>query len=104
MLKAAVDPTGTAAMLARGAYYNFGSESGDLANALNDPTGSKQRGHPSLRTQAEEQLPGGPLDQRFLDKVVTIAAGLPRLSPTSDTAVNIYICTQTPVPLIPNDK
>jgi len=104
MLKAAVDPTGTAAMLARGAYYNFGSESGDLANALNDPTGSKQRGHPSLRTQAEEQLPGGPLDQRFLDKVVTIAAGLPRLGHTSDMAFNIYVSTKTPVPIIRNEE
>src|SRR2546427_13145417 len=91
-------------MLARGAYYDFGKGSGDLLNALNDPTGSNERGHPSLRTQAEEQFPGGPLDQRFLDKVVTIPAGLPRLGHTSDMALNIYVSTKTHLPIIRHEE
>ena len=102
--KAAVDPTGTAAMLARGVYYDFGSGSGDLTNALDDPTGSKQRGHPSLRTQAEAQFPAGPLDQRFLNKVATIPPGQPRLGHTSDMAFNIYTSATTPVPIIRNEE
>ena len=103
LLKAAVDPTGTAAMLARGAYYDFGSGSGDLINALDDPTGSKQRGHPSLRTQAEPQFPSGPLDQRFLDKVATVGS-VTRLSHTSDMAFKLYGGATTPVPIIRNEE
>jgi len=104
LLKTAVDPTGTAAMLARGAYYDFGSGSGDLLNALNDATGSNERGHPSLGTEAEAQFPSGPLDQRFLNKVTTIPPGSGRLGHTSDMAFNIYTASTTPVPIIRNEE
>src|SRR6266536_1628101 len=88
-LKDGVDSLATAAMLARGAYYGFGSESGDLANALTDPTGSKQRGHPSLRTQAETQV-SGIRDRRFLTKVDSTVGAVTRLGHTSDMAFKIY--------------
>src|SRR3989475_7847323 len=71
LLKDAVDSVGTATMLAGGAYYDFGTGSGDLTHGLFDPTGLNERGHPSLRTQAETQA-NGQRDRRFLDKIVAV--------------------------------
>jgi starch-binding outer membrane protein, SusD/RagB family len=88
--------------LSRGAYYDFGTGSGDILNGLRDPTGASQRGHPSLRTQAELQL-SGQRDQRFLDKVDSIAA-VTRLDHTSDMVFKIYPSTVTPVPIIRNEE
>ncbi len=102
-LKDGVDSLATAAMLARGAYYGFGSESGDLANALTDPTGSKQRGHPSLRTQAETQV-SGIRDRRFLTKVDSTVGAVTRLGHTSDMAFKIYGSSSARVPIIRNEE
>ncbi len=102
-LKDAVDPVATAAMLASGAYYDFGSGSGDLANGIFDPTGSKQRGHPSLRTQLEMQSGGQP-DQRFLDKVATVASKTRPFNHSSDMAFTIYASSVAPVPIIRNEE
>ena len=102
-LKDAVDSVATAAMLGRGAYYDFGSGSGDLANALPDPTGSKQRGHPSLRTQAETQA-SGRRDRRFLAKVDSTVGAVTRLGHTSDMAFKIYGSSSARVPIIRNEE
>jgi starch-binding outer membrane protein, SusD/RagB family len=102
-LKVATDPVATAAMLARGAYYDFGSGSGDLANALSDPTGSKQRGHPSLKMQAETQLSGS-RDQRFRDKVDTTVTVATRIGHSSDMAFKIYGSSAAPIPIIRNEE
>ena len=102
-LKAAVDPVATAAMLARGAYYDFGSGSGDLANGIFDPTGSKQRGHPSLRTQVEMQ-PGGQPDQRFLNKVATVPLKTRPFNHSSDMAFTVFSGSVAPVPIIRNEE
>jgi len=102
-LKDAVDAVATATMLARGAYYDFGSGSGDLANALSDPTGSKQRGHPSLRTQAETQV-SGIRDRRFLAKVDSTVGAVTRLGHTSDMAFKIYGGSAARVPIIRNEE
>jgi len=103
MLQDAVDPVATAAMLARGAYYDFGTGSGDLANAIFDPTGEKQRGHPSLRTQVETNPVTLQMDQRFLTKVTTVPS-VTRLSHTSDMAFTIYNSSAAPVPIIRNEE
>jgi len=102
-LKDAVDSVATAAMLARGAYYGFGSESGDLANALSDPTGSKQRGHPSLRTQAETQVSGA-RDRRFLTKVDSTVGAVTRLGHTSDMAFKVYGSSTARVAIIRKEE
>ncbi len=88
--------------LSRGAYYDFGTGSGDILNGLRDPTGSSQRGHPSLRTEADTQA-DGTRDQRFLDKVDPVAA-VNRLGHTSDMVFKIYPSTVTPVPIIRNEE
>lgn len=102
-LKDVVDSLATAAMLARGAYYGFGTGSGDLSNALSDPTGSKQRGHPSLRTQAETQV-SGIRDRRFLTKVDSTVGAVTRLGHASDMAFKIYGSSTARVPIIRKEE
>ncbi len=100
---AAGDTIGTVAMLARGAYYDFGSGSGDLLNGLNDPTGSKQRGHPSLKTDVATQ-PSGQRDQRFLDKVDSVSLKTRPFNHSSDMAFTIYNSSVASVPIIRNEE
>src|SRR2546426_12217116 len=102
MFKDAVDSLGTAAMLARGAYYDFGTGSGDVTNGLNDPTGVSQVGHPSLRTQADTQATGQ-RDRRFLNKVRTATLS-PVLGHSSDMVFNIYRSNVASVPIIRNEE
>src|SRR2546429_2608618 len=102
MLTDAVDSLGTAAMLARGAYYDSGTGSGDVTNGLNDPTGVSQVGHPSLRTQADTQATGQ-RDRRLLNKVRTATLS-PVLGHTSDMVFNIYRSNAASVPIIRNEE
>jgi starch-binding outer membrane protein, SusD/RagB family len=102
-LKDAVDSVATAAMLVRGVYYDFGSGSGDLTNALSDPNGNEQRGHPSLESGSELQA-GGARDRRFLMKVDTTVGAGTRLGHQSDMAFRIYGSSTTPVPIIRNEE
>ena len=104
LLSDALDSTATAAMLARGAYYDFGSGSGDLTNALFDPPGNNERGHPSLRQQVDTQV-NGQRDRRFLAKVDSITAGTPRsFNHTSDMAFSIYNSIVAQVPIIRKEE
>jgi starch-binding outer membrane protein, SusD/RagB family len=104
LLKDAADSVGTAAMLARGAYYDFGSGSGDATNALYDPPGDNERGHPSLRQQADTQA-NGTRDRRFRAKVDSIAPGAGRIfNHTSDMAFSIYKSVVAQVPIIRKEE
>src|SRR2546422_11136432 len=88
LLKDAVDSVGTATMLAGGAYYDFGTGSGDLTHGLFDPTGLNERGHPSLRTQADTQA-NGQRDRRFLKKIVSVPLLSRPFNHTADMAFTI---------------
>jgi len=102
-LKDAVDSVATAAMLARGAYYDFGSGSGDLSNGIFDPTGAKQRGHPSLRTEVDTQF-NGKRDRRFLEKVDSVKAVTRPFNHVSDMAFKVYNSSVAQVPIIRNEE
>ena len=96
----------TAAPLAMGVYMDFSAGPGDLANplAISSQVG-ENFGHPSLRTGAQLQ-PGGELDQRFLDKLVTRplrSAGTPQLL-SSDLGWIRYPSPNSPIPLIKNEE
>ncbi len=102
LFKDAVDSIGTAAMLARGAYYDFGSGSGDLINALFDAAGDNERGHPSLRQQVGTQV-NGKRDRRFLQKVDSVAPAT-RINHTSDMVFTIYNSVVAQVPIIRKEE
>jgi len=102
-LQDAVDSVGTAAMLAGGAYYDFGTGSGDLTHGLFDPTGLNERGHPSLRTQAETQA-NGQRDRRFLNKIVSVPLLARPFNHTADMAFTIYGSVVAPVPIIRKEE
>jgi hypothetical protein len=101
-LKDVTDSVGTAGMLARGAYYDFGSGSGDITNGLVDPSGSNERAHPSIRTQVETQGSGQP-DHRFLKKVASVAP-VTRVNHTADMAFTIYSSVVAQIPIIRNEE
>ncbi len=100
--KDAVDSLGTVAMLARGAYYNFGSGSGDITNGLFDPSGSNERAHPSIRTQVDTQA-NGQRDRRFLQKIDSVTP-VPRVNHTADMVFTIYNSVLAPIPIIRNEE
>jgi hypothetical protein len=92
--------------LDRGVYMDFSAGPGDFANPLAlSPQVGENFGHPSLRTGAQLQ-PGGELDQRFLDKLVTRAprsAGTPGLL-NSDLGWIRYPSPNSPIPMIKNEE
>ena len=96
----------TAAPLDLGVYMDFSAGPGDFANPLAiSPQVGENFGHPSLRTGAQLQ-PGGALDQRFLDKLVTRplrSAGTPQLL-SSDLGWIRYPSPNSPIPLIKNEE
>jgi starch-binding outer membrane protein, SusD/RagB family len=98
-----INPAGP---LDRGVYMDFSAGPGDFANPLAlSPQVGENFGHPSLRTGAQLQ-PGGELDQRFLDKLVTRplrSAGTPQLL-SSDLGWIRYPSPNSPIPLIKNEE
>ncbi len=89
--------------LQAGAYHSFGTGPGELPNALAlNPQTGENYAHPSLVTDAQQQ-PGGALDQRFLDKVVTRpSATVDNL--TSDLGWIRYPSPSSPIPIIRNEE
>jgi starch-binding outer membrane protein, SusD/RagB family len=98
-----INPAGP---LDAGVYMDFSAGPGDFANPLAlSPQVGENFGHPSLRTGAQLQ-PGGELDQRFLDKLVTRAprsAGTPQPL-TSDLGWIRYPSPNSPIPMIKNEE
>ncbi|HEX3235897.1 MAG TPA: RagB/SusD family nutrient uptake outer membrane protein [Gemmatimonadales bacterium] len=98
-----LDPAGA---LDEGVYMDFSAGPGDFANPLAiSPQLGENFGHPSLRTGAQLQ-PGGELDQRFLNKLVSRAPrslGTPQLL-TSDLGWIRYPNPNAPIPLIKNEE
>ena len=82
-----------------GAYYNFGSGSGETSNNLSSAT---IRAHPSVLANAQRQ-PDGELDERAQEKIMEVT---PRsqLGLSSDLGFTIYPNSDSPVPIITNEE
>ena len=91
------------ASLDSGVFHSLGTGPGELNNALGEnPQTSVNYAHPSLETDAQLQ-PGGALDQRFLDKVVSKpSATVDNL--TSDLGWIRYVGPSSPIPIIRNEE
>jgi starch-binding outer membrane protein, SusD/RagB family len=85
--------------LTRGAYYSFGTGSGDATNGL---ISSNIAVHPSLVTDADKQ-PGGAVDDRVTRKVKQVELrtyqGL-----SSQYAFTLYESSLAPLPIIRNEE
>lgn len=85
-----------------GVYHSYSSASGDVTNALFDPTGRAIVVHTSFRTDAQKQAGGAP-DKRFTDKTIAIPSKTSQLI-VSDLANNVYTSPSSPVPIIRNEE
>jgi hypothetical protein len=94
-----------------GAYYTYGTGSGDISNAL--ATGTQEVAEPTLRTDAQLQ-PGGARDERFLLKVDSAGSTITRYGITSNLRYKMYRTsgsqftggnsgTASPIPIIRNE-
>jgi hypothetical protein len=101
----------TAGPMDLGAYMDFGTGAGDVANplAVSSQT-SENFGHPTLETQAQLQ-PGGALDQRFVSKLVkrpSRSGGTTNTDPvqtfSSDLGWIRYPSPNSPIPIIKNEE
>ncbi len=97
------DPAGS---LSNGVYYNYGTGSGDATNLIFDPSNLIILTHTSIRTDAQLQADGVTLDQRFLDKTVSVATVTDQagLGLSSDLAFNLYNSATTPIPIVRNEE
>jgi hypothetical protein len=87
-----------------GAYMDYGTGAGDLANPLSiDPQQGENFAHPSLETGAQLQVDGLTLDQRFVDKIVK-RPPLTNNDLTSDLGWIRYPSPGTPIPIIKNEE
>lgn len=95
-----------AAAFSLGVYYNYGTGSGDQVNAIFDPSNLIILAHTSIRTDAQLQTDGTTLDQRFLDKTVSVATVTDQagIGLSSDLAFDLYTSADAPIPLIRNEE
>jgi len=93
----------TAAPLDLGVYHSFSTASGDVQNALFDPTGRAILAHPSLKTEAQLQ-PGGAKDARYLAKVADLGTTRTVQGISTDVLFTIYQTNTAPIPIITNEE
>ena len=93
----------TSAPLALGAYHSYSTGSGDVQNALLDPTGRAILAHPSIVTDAETK-PNGTLDARVLAKVTQLPDPRTVQGVTTDFVFSIYNSTDAPIAIIRNEE
>lgn len=95
----------TTASLSTGVYYNFGTGAGETGNGLFEPSNLVLLAHPSIRADAQLQA-GGARDQRYLNKVKTVASVGDQASQgiASDLAYTIYGSTNAPISIIKNEE
>jgi hypothetical protein len=86
-----------------GAYDTYSLNAGDLANPLFDPTCRQLFSITENRTDAQKQVDGVTLDQRYLDKIKDIP---PKVSAqiTVSACFKIYTSGASPVPIIKNEE
>jgi hypothetical protein len=97
-----LDPAGS---LATGVYYNYGTGSGETANALFDLS-NVLLVHPSVETDAQLR-PGGEPDLRFVTKTRRLATPVNDQATqgiSSDLVFNLYNNASAPVPIIRNEE
>ncbi|MDQ3672819.1 MAG: RagB/SusD family nutrient uptake outer membrane protein [Gemmatimonadota bacterium] len=92
-----------AAPLTLGAYHSFSTGSGDIQNALLDPTGRAIVANPAIVTDAENK-PNGTRDNRVLQKVAQLPAPRVVQDITTDYVFSIYNSNVTPIPIIRNEE
>jgi hypothetical protein len=96
-----IDPAGD---LERGAYMNYGTGPGDLANPLSiDPLQGENFAHPSLETGAQLQVDGVTPDLRFANKIIPRPVGSAD-DLSSDLGWVRYPTPNSPIPLIKNEE
>ena len=95
-----IDPS---APLSLGAYHSYSTGSGDIQNALFDPSGRAILGHPSIVTQAERK-PDGTLDNRVLEKTEQLPEPRTVQDVTTDLVFTIYNSNVAPIPIIKNEE
>ena len=98
-----LDPAGDMQL---GVFYNYGTGSGDQVNNLFDPSELIILAHPSIETDAQLQTDGVTLDQRVVDKTVSVATVGDQggLGLSSDLAFNLYTSAAAPLPIIRNEE
>lgn len=82
-----------------GAYYDYGSGSGETENSLGSAT---VRAHPSIVTDAQPRASGAP-DLRAQEKIDTVTSRS-QLGLSSDLAFTLYPSADSPVPIITNEE
>ena len=95
-----IDP---AASLTLGVYHSYSTGSGDIQNALFDPTGRAIVANPSIVTDAENK-PNGTRDNRVLAKVAQLPEPRVVQDITTDFVFSIYNSNVTPIPIIRNEE
>lgn len=95
-----IAPTGS---LGLGAYHAFSTTSGDVENALYDPTGRAILAHPSIVADAQLQ-PGGARDARVGRKIAALPAPRTVQGVTTDVMFTIYDSPSAPIPIIRNEE
>ncbi len=98
-----IDPVGSMQL---GVFYNYGTGSGDQVNSLFTPSNLIIMAHPSIETDAQLQTDGVTLDQRVVDKVVTVAPVTDQggLGLSSDIVFTLYPSAGAPLPIIRNEE
>jgi hypothetical protein len=95
-----IDP---AAPLTLGAYHSYSTGSGDIQNALLDPTGRAIVANPSIVTDAQTK-PDGTRDNRVLQKVAQLAEPRVVQGITTNYVFSIYNSNVAPIPIIRNEE
>jgi hypothetical protein len=90
----------TSAPLDLGAYFDYGTGSGETPNRLVAVT---IYAHPSVVTRAEKQ-PNGQLDQRVLNKVAQAEKEGKQLGVSSDLRFTLYQSNESPIPIVRNEE
>ena len=98
-----IDPAGDMQL---GVFYNYGTGSGDAVNNLFDPSNLIILAHTSIETDAQLQTDGVTLDQRFVDKTLSVPTVTDQggLGLSSDLAFNMYTSATAPATIIRNEE
>lgn len=95
-----IDP---AASLDLGVYHAHSSGSGDVENALYDPTGRAILAHPSILADAQLKL-DATRDARVLRKVTTFSPARTVQGVTTDVQFTVYNAPAASIPIIRNEE
>ncbi len=89
-----------------GVYNSYGTGSGDVVNAIFDPSNLVILANVAIRTAAQLQTDGVTLDQRFVDKLISVPSVTDQatLGLSSDLAFNLYNSAGAAVPIIRNEE